>query len=459
MRLACIVNAQSPYGGELLEKSAARVGVEIIRYGEGEPWPRDYRVGKLVRGIECVESLPADVTHVMFLDNSDSLILAGPEEIVAQFEAYDLGKSLIIQGEKNCYPDKKLESAYPAPDYPWHFVNSGGWIARKEVALKNMKLAAGLAGYCDQLCWTRLYLSGKGDVEVDQQCRIFQSMYLQTPEELRMVNGRLWNDVTKSGPCVAHWNGTKNKGTPYSRDGMWALMTGEKAPEPAARESICICMPGSSFSPSWLMGWTELYNNLSQRFDLGLFFTEGNNIYLVRENCVRFALSGERAPDYLLWIDSDNPPNAQGFEWLYQAIKASPEVSVVGGWYRFALGTQEVRVAAGVHGDRFQNVSESEIHGSNNLIEVDFIGFGFCLMRTKVIQDIGVEKCFEPYKYSEPCPVTGRTWATDDDGFGIRAREKGHRMFLHPKIFLEHEKRMTVPASFARNEIQQLKEV
>jgi hypothetical protein len=446
----------------LLEKSAARAGVEIVRYGEGQPWPMDYRVGKLVAGIECVKSLPEDVTHVMFLDCSDSLILAGPEEIVAQFEAYDLGVSLIIQGEKNCYPDSTLEASYPPADTPWHFVNSGGWIARKEVALKNMQMAADMATYCDQLCWTKLYLSGKGDVNVDQQCRIFQSMYLQQPGELQLVDGRFWNTVTRQAPCVAHWNGTKNAGTPFSRNGVWEAMTGEKPPQPAqkARESICICMPGSSFSNTWMMGWTELYSNLSQRFDLGLFFCEGNNIYLVRENCIRFALGGDRAPDYILWIDSDNPPSAEGFEWLYQSIKAAPEVSVIGGWYRFALATQEVRIAAGVHGNRFQNVPEDQIRSSENLIEVDFIGFGFCLMRTKVIQDIGVDKCFEPYLYPEPCPVTGRTWATDDDGFGIRAREAGHRIFLHPKVFLEHEKRMTVPASFElRNEIQQLKEV
>jgi len=224
VRLVCIVNAQTPYPGELLEKSAARVGVEIVRYGEGQLWPKDYRVGKLVAGIECVRGLAEDVTHVMFVDASDSLFLAGPEEIVAQFESYDQGHSVLIQGEKNCFPDKKLEASYPAPDTPWHFVNSGGFIGRKEVILRNMQLAADLATFCDQLCWTRLYLSGKGDVEIDEQCRIFQSMYLHRPEELFIEDGRMWNELTHTQPCVAHWNGTKNEGVPFSRRGVWGTI-------------------------------------------------------------------------------------------------------------------------------------------------------------------------------------------------------------------------------------------
>jgi len=76
-----------------------------------------------------------------------------------------------------------------------------------------------------------------------------------------------------------------------------------------------------------------------------------------------------------------------------------------------------------------------------------------------MIEDIGVLQCFEPYRFPYPNPKTGRTWATDDCGFFARAREAGHKIFLHPAVFLEHEKCMNVPASFEqRNEISTLKE-
>jgi len=235
MRLVCISAAHTPYNGALMERSAKRVGVEIVRFKQGEPWPNDYRVGKLVHGLECVRTLPDDVTHVMFVDSSDSLFLANPEEIVAKFDAIagERPTSVLIQGEKNCYPDKSIESQYPPQRTPWHFVNSGGWIARRDSALFAMPLVATFAEYCDQLAWSLAYLRGaSGDpmtgsyvpIEVDENCQIFQSMYLQKPGEFKLDNGRLYNLKTAGRPCVAHWNGTRNEGRPFSRAGIWSCL-------------------------------------------------------------------------------------------------------------------------------------------------------------------------------------------------------------------------------------------
>ena len=232
MRLVCISAAHTPYNGELMERSAKRVGVEIVRFKDGEPWPNDYRIGKLVHGLACVLSLPADVTHIMHVDTSDSLFLAGPEEIVAKFEAMrpEGFEGILIQAEKNCYPDKALEMDYAHCHWGWHtgktpwkYVNSGGWIAERVHAGAMMQLATQEATYCDQLCWSKAYLTGQ-PIILDENCQIFQSMYLQQPNELKLENGRLYNLLTGGRPCVAHWNGTKNQGHPYSRDGMWSCL-------------------------------------------------------------------------------------------------------------------------------------------------------------------------------------------------------------------------------------------
>lgn len=234
MRLVCIAAAHTPYQGAVMERSAQRVGVEIVRFKQGEPWPNDYRVGKLVHGLECVLSLPSDVTHVMHVDTSDSLFLAGPEEILQKYEL--LERSIVIQGEKNCYPDKELMQDYPEARTRWHYVNSGGWIAHRRAAEEAMASVAKLAEYCDQLCWSRAYLrwlqfSGQKHVEgwfidVDENCQIFQSMYLQEKSDFRMENGRLENLRTGGCPCVAHWNGTRNLAPPglLSRVGMWSTI-------------------------------------------------------------------------------------------------------------------------------------------------------------------------------------------------------------------------------------------
>ena len=228
MRLVCISAAHTPYYGGLMERSAARVGVEIVRFKQGEPWPKDFRVGKLVHGLECICSLPNNVTHVMFVDSSDSIFLAGPEEIVEKFEA--MGRKIWLQGEKNCYPDKNLIAAYPAQRTAWHYVNSGGWICRRDEAeFATMKLVAEGAEYCDQLCWTRRYLLGSDfpmAVDVDENCQIFQSMYLQQPGEFQIVRKRLWNMKTGGRACVAHWNGTRGAAPVggISRMGLWSTI-------------------------------------------------------------------------------------------------------------------------------------------------------------------------------------------------------------------------------------------
>ena len=77
-----------------------------MRYAEDQDWPNDFRQGKLVDGLECVKQLPQDVTHVMFLDSTDTLVLAGAEEIVQKYEAdrYQQQCKIVICGEKKLLP-------------------------------------------------------------------------------------------------------------------------------------------------------------------------------------------------------------------------------------------------------------------------------------------------------------------------------------------------------------------
>ncbi len=220
--------------------------------------------------------------------------------------------------------------------------------------------------------------------------------------------------------------------------------------------TIAVCMPGNSFSALWVNGWEALYVDMLKYF--GQVFRArswGNNIYQVRENCIAECAAHGVPPDYVLWLDSDNPPSLEGFAYLWAAIRGNPVVSCVGGWYRFfdPLTNQSIIAAGKVGGDPYENISEAEILAAEHLIQVPFIGFGMCLMKWQMIEDIGPRKCFEPYLFPTPDPKTGRTWATDDAGFFARAREAGHHIFLHPAVFLEHEKTLNVPAtSEQRNE-------
>ena len=220
--------------------------------------------------------------------------------------------------------------------------------------------------------------------------------------------------------------------------------------------SLAVLMPGPTFSARWVAEWSGLLLHLASQFHVRLAWAQGNNIYLTRENVLKLAMGDPNSPpDLLLWLDSDNPPTVSNFEHLIGALDASPDVAIVGGWYRFFNpDTREVYMACGTGN---KNVTEEEMLAADHLLEVGFIGFGMCLMRRQVIDDIGLEKCFEPVIW----PGNNghkRGWATDDLGFCERARRAGHRIFVHPAVYVAHEKTMNVPASFDSREIPLLKE-
>ena len=233
------------------------------------------------------------------------------------------------------------------------------------------------------------------------------------------------------------------------------------------RRSLCVCMPGYSFSANWLSSWCDLFLHLVTNFHLRMSWSMGNNIYRVRETCIVSAWQEKQGgpPDLILWLDSDNPPSNEGFHNLLEALDASPEVSMVGGWYRVAspfTDPPDTKVAAGwQRKGKCENVPEERIRETEHLIEVDFIGFGMLLMRRQVIEDIAaprhegdnlvLQRCFEPWIWDEDqeevCGFQPRHWLADDDSFCLRSRNAGHRVFLHPKVFLEHEKTLNVPAA------------
>jgi GT2 family glycosyltransferase len=202
-------------------------------------------------------------------------------------------------------------------------------------------------------------------------------------------------------------------------------------------QSVCVCIPGGPFEPEWVLGWSGLFVHLLQHgYQVKIATSRSNNIYQARELCVRTAMS-EPASQFLLWIDSDNPPTVANFELLMNAMKAEPVASIIGAWYRLAdrnAGTVEIAA-----GNEHLNLSEAEVLGTDRLMFVDYVGFGFCLMKAQVIRDIGIEACFRPL-------VTKSGWMTDDAGFCRRARDKGHSIFVHPGAFVHHLKTLSVPS-------------
>ena len=223
----------------------------------------------------------------------------------------------------------------------------------------------------------------------------------------------------------------------------------------APRPSLVVISPGADFSARWQAEWDMLYAYLLSRFEVRRVFAESNNIYLVRETAVKTYQAGGPA-DYVLWLDSDNPPALDSFRWLMAALEGSetntdpalPPVDIIGAWYRYSHPTDPVTfVAAGRkgYGSRDGQLSEAEVleaRESEKLIEnLAYIGFGMLLMRGAVVDALGPEGFYPVY------PPDAERYLTDDVSWCYRAREKGYRVYLHPMAFVEHLKRFPVPAA------------
>src|SRR6185295_1573446 len=171
-----------------------------------------------------------------------------------------------------------------------------------------------------------------------------------------------------------------------------------------------------------------------------------HNIYTVRNHCVKNIKAAAPLSDfkYIMWIDSDNMFYHQWFEELVNILDTRPEVSGVGAWYLVQSGMNGGgEVAAGnidmANGNCDQTTVTQIGAAGDSLIEVDFLGFGFFLMRSKVLEDVG-DNPFNPL-FDGTGGIQG-----DDVSFLQRAKAKGHRFFIHPKIQAPHLK--LVPLNF-----------
>ena len=225
--------------------------------------------------------------------------------------------------------------------------------------------------------------------------------------------------------------------------------------KPVAK-SLAIVTPGSSFPAEWLIEYDQTFLYIAHRFRFSRIYAKSNNIYLTRQTaCQQVLADPSGVPDYVLWIDSDNPPRLEAFVNLMAQLEASerntdpslPPIDIIGGWYRYSNPNDgETRVAAGYgKGTRDGQLTESEIRRAakaKTLIEdLRYIGFGLLLMRGEALARLGPQG-FAPIVVSD-----ARGFLTDDVSWCARAIEAGYRIYLHPEAFVEHLKFAAVPSA------------
>jgi len=182
---------------------------DVTNLGEKFPSVRighDKGMGyKVILFRQHLDFLP-ESDYVLFTDAHDIRIMGAREAIMARY--FQFGSKIVFAAEKNCWPQKALESQYRTSG-TYKYLNSGGFIG--EVGALKTFIDESFQNVCgatdDQVFYTNLFLKFQTDrarVQLDTRCTIFQCLHLAMED---IDQEALENTVTGTSPLIWHSNG------------------------------------------------------------------------------------------------------------------------------------------------------------------------------------------------------------------------------------------------------------
>lgn len=191
-----------PYKWRLLRESAIWCRVDLKTYGSGIDPGLIQR--KVIDMIAFLEKQTAE--YVLYVDSFDSFFVYwDPERALEILESTDM--PAIFCAERNCHPYAHLKQEYPESFSPWNYLNAGGFLGEREAILDCLLELKQMDDSDDQGRWTRLYLGDRGHLNIDRGCRLFQSLFLNEPGDVEVIDGRVRNRITAGKPMIIHANG------------------------------------------------------------------------------------------------------------------------------------------------------------------------------------------------------------------------------------------------------------
>lgn len=208
-----------------------------------------------------------------------------------------------------------------------------------------------------------------------------------------------------------------------------------------SRKTIAVCLPGEVFPMAWVDAWTCLLPNLFTRYNVFPIFCHTSNVHVTRGvalNQIRELTKAKQDPDYVLWIDDDNPVSWAQVEQLMADLEAIPDADAVAGWCwiedkankRF-IGSFGLLTDDGVC-HHFTDEAFKELNG--DLIQVDFTGFPVVLMCRHTLE-------LGQFPFSAiPKPEHPYGAMSEDTSFWQRAKEQGIKLYVDRRVRVEHLK-------------------
>lgn len=213
---------------------------------------------------------------------------------------------------------------------------------------------------------------------------------------------------------------------------------------------IVFCLPGKTFSGTFLDSWTDLLGYCHER---GLNFIVSRQyspvIYYVRNLCLggdilrgedQKPFNGKINYTHIMWIDDDIIFKREHFESLLKH-----DLDVISGIYMmkgnkyFATVEKWDEEYFKKHG-AFQFLTEKDIQGHKGIMKVDYTGFGFILIKRHV---------HEALKYPWFRPVWHqigicKDFSSEDSSICKLIKDAGFQIYVDPQIRVGHEKEVVL---------------
>jgi glycosyltransferase involved in cell wall biosynthesis len=248
-RVVTVVSDTQEFGYvNYLKPSCSHYGAELVTL-VADPQAISRKTGTLAEKdrllLAYLETLPDDDV-VMFVDGYDTVLLAGPDEIVDKFRA--VGSPLVVSAELNCHPEEPgLAGRFPKSPTPYRYLNTGsfigsvGYLRRLLLRVREQTISLRFR-WSNQYRWIKLFLDDPTTMTLDVNCSLFYSAatlkteratdkwktqreyfrfkhgIFEHPEfqdeelarilsKLSLSGGRPVCTVTGTKPCVLHFNG------------------------------------------------------------------------------------------------------------------------------------------------------------------------------------------------------------------------------------------------------------
>ena len=218
--------------------------------------------------------------------------------------------------------------------------------------------------------------------------------------------------------------------------------------------NLILCVPGNKFSGKFFQSYSHLLIHcMTNGINLDIQQMFSSNVYHTRECMVamtvltdtkNIAPYGGKDYDYALWIDSDQVFSPEHLEVLISRMEADKSLDVVGAAIKvhsgneYAFGWFDEKLLE--EKNELKRMTVKEMEGKKALIEVDYLGLAFTLVRKGVFEKLKFP-WFEGLPYSVVPQAKNKVGMMGEDlSWCWRSREAGIKFHIDPLCQVGHEK-------------------